>query len=60
MAEEPGELNGEGDPEVGVDGSATVCDGHGQRDEAGASRYLTKILKEKYVWNSRICLQKSK
>jgi len=25
---------------VGVDGSGTVCDGHGLRDEAGASRYL--------------------
>ena len=25
---------------MGVDGSGTVCDGHGLRDEAGASRYL--------------------
>ena len=40
MAEEPGELDGEGGPEVGVDGSGTVCDWHGLRDEAGASRYL--------------------
>ena len=40
MAEEPGELDGEGNPEVGGDGSGTVCDGHGLRDEAGASRYL--------------------
>ncbi len=40
MAEEPGKLDGEGGPEVGVDGSGTVCDGHGLRDEASASRYL--------------------
>ena len=40
MAEEPGKLDGEGSPEVGVDGSGTVCNGHGLRDEAGASRYL--------------------
>ena len=40
MAEEPGELDGEGNPEVGIDGSGTVCNGHGLRDEAGASRYL--------------------
>ena len=40
MAEEPGELDGEGGPEVGVDGSGTVCNGHGLRDEAGALRYL--------------------
>ncbi len=25
---------------MGVDGSGTVCDGHGLRDEAGASGYL--------------------
>ena len=25
---------------MGVDGSGTVCDGHGLRDEAGASRHL--------------------
>ena len=40
MAEEPGELDGEGGPEVGIDGSGTVCDWHGLRNEAGASRYL--------------------
>ena len=40
MAEEPGELDGEGGPEVGVDGLGTVRDGHGLRDEAGASRHL--------------------
>jgi len=40
VAEEPGELDGERVPEVGVDGSGTVCDWHGLRDEAGASRYL--------------------
>ncbi len=41
VAEEPGELDGEGNPEVGVDGSGTVCNGHGLRDEAGASRHLS-------------------
>ncbi len=40
MAEEPGELDGEGGSEVGVDGSGTVCDRHGLPDEASASRYL--------------------
>ncbi len=40
VAQEPGELDGEGSPEVGVDGLGTVCDGHGLRDEAGASRHL--------------------
>ena len=40
VAQEPGELDGEGNPEVGVDGPGTVCDGHGLRDEAGASRDL--------------------
>ncbi len=40
VAEEPGELDGEGNPEVGVDGSGTVCDGHGLRGEAGPSGYL--------------------
>jgi hypothetical protein len=28
VAEEPGELDGKGGPEVGVDGPGTVCDGH--------------------------------
>ena len=41
MAQEPSELDGEGNPEVGVDGSGTVCNGHGLRDEAGASRHLS-------------------
>ncbi len=41
VAEEPGEMDGEGGREVGVDGSGTVCDGHGLQDEAGASRYLS-------------------
>ncbi len=40
VAQEPGELDGEGNPEVGVDGPGTVCDGHSLRDEAGASRHL--------------------
>jgi hypothetical protein len=40
VAEEPGELDGKGGPEVGVDVPGTVCDGNGLRDEAGASRHL--------------------
>ena len=40
VAEEPGELDAKGGPQVGVDGPGTVCDGHGLRDEAGASRHL--------------------
>ncbi len=40
VAQEPGELDGEGSPKVGVDDPRTVCDGHGLRDEAGASRHL--------------------
>ncbi len=40
VAQEPGQLDGEGNPEVGVDGLGTVCDGPGLRDEAGASRHL--------------------
>ncbi len=40
VAQEPGELDGEGNPKVGVDGPGTVCDWHGLRDEAGASRHL--------------------
>jgi hypothetical protein len=40
VAEQPGELDREGDLEVGIEGAGTVCDGHGLRDEAGASRHL--------------------
>ncbi len=40
MAEEPGGLEGEGGPKVAIDGPGTVCDGHGLRDEAGASGHL--------------------
>ncbi len=40
VAQEPGELDGEGNPEMGVDGPGTVCDRHGLRDKAGASRHL--------------------
>ena len=40
VAQEPGELDREGNPEVGVDGPGTVCDRHGLRDEVGASRHL--------------------
>ncbi len=40
MAQKPGELDGKGNPKVGIDGPATVCDGHGLQDEAGASRHL--------------------
>ncbi len=37
VAQEPGELDGEGNPKVGVDGPRTACDGHGLPGEAGAS-----------------------
>ena len=40
VAQEPGELDGKGSPEVRVDGPGTMCDGHGLPDEAGASRHL--------------------
>ncbi len=40
VAQEPGELDREGNPEVGVDGPGTVCDRPRLRDEAGASRHL--------------------
>ena len=40
VADEPGELGGEGGSEVEEGGSGAVCDGHGLRSEAGASRYL--------------------
>ena len=40
VAQEPGELDGKGSPEVGVDGPGTVRNGHGLRVEAGASRHL--------------------
>ena len=40
VAEEPGEVDGKGDPEVGVGGPRTVCDGNGLRDKAGALRHL--------------------
>ena len=36
MAQEPSELDGEGIPEVGVDGLREVCDWHVLRIEAGA------------------------
>ncbi len=36
VAQEPSELDGEGDPEVGVDVPGTVRDGYGLRYEAGA------------------------
>ena len=37
VAQEPGELDGEGSPKMGVDGSGTMREGYGLRDEAGAS-----------------------
>ncbi len=40
-AQEPSELDGEGDPQVGVDVPGTVRDGYGIRDEAGVSRHLS-------------------
>jgi hypothetical protein len=40
-AEEPRELDGEREPQVGVDVLGTVRDGYGLRDEAAASRHLS-------------------
>ena len=40
VAQEPGELDGKGSSKVGGNGLGTVCDGHGLRDEADASRHL--------------------
>ena len=40
MTQEPGELEGKGGPEVGIDRREMVCDGLGLRDESGASRHL--------------------
>jgi hypothetical protein len=39
MDQEPSELDGEGDPQVGVHVPGTLRDGAGLRDEAGASRH---------------------
>jgi hypothetical protein len=33
------EIDGKGNPQVGVDGLGTMCDGHGSRDEVGAARH---------------------
>ncbi len=40
VAREPGDLDGEGNPEVGGDGPSTVHDGLGLRDEVGALWHL--------------------
>ncbi len=40
MAEEPGQLDGEGSPKMGIAGPRTVCDGHCLRDELGVPRHL--------------------
>ncbi len=40
VAQQPGQPDGEGSPKVGVDGTGTVSDAHGLRNEAGASRHL--------------------
>jgi hypothetical protein len=40
LAQEPGQMDGEGSPKVGIDGLGTLYDGHGLRDEASASRHL--------------------
>jgi hypothetical protein len=40
MAQEPGELDGEGNPELGFDGPGTVCDRHGLGVEARFLRHL--------------------
>ncbi len=36
---DPGQLDGEGSPEIGVDDPGTVCGGDCQGDEAGTSRH---------------------
>ncbi len=41
VAHEPGPLDRERSPKLGVDGPGTVCDGHGLRHEAGASKAST-------------------
>ena len=40
FAQEPGELDRDGSPEIGVTGLGTVNHGHGLRGAAGASRDL--------------------
>ena len=40
VAQEPGELNRKGNPEVGFDGPGMVSDKHELRDQAGALRQL--------------------
>ncbi len=40
VAQEPGELIFEGNPEVGANGHGTLCDWHRLPDDAGASRQL--------------------
>ena len=40
VAREPGGMDGKGSPEMGVDGHATMCDGHGLPAEAGVSIHL--------------------
>jgi hypothetical protein len=39
MGLEPSELNRKGSPEVGVDDPRTVCEEHGLRVQAGASKH---------------------
>ncbi len=40
LVQEPGQLEGEVVPQMGIDGPETVCEGHDLRNEAGGSRYL--------------------
>ncbi len=40
VAQEPSELDGEGDSQVEIDVPGTVRDGYGLRDEAGVSNHL--------------------
>lgn len=40
LAPEPGQLDGEGRPNMGTAGAKTVSDGHFPRDKAGTSRRL--------------------
>ncbi len=47
VAEEPGELEGKGDPGLGVDGSRKVCDGHGPRIPDGGIHDHLALLRRR-------------
>jgi hypothetical protein len=40
VVEEPGQMDGKGNPEMGVNGHSTVCDGYDLREGAAASKHL--------------------